>query len=723
MAASGDVGNLLGPYEKWMFDIGKVFDLPDLMLQDSAHLSAVAEFSAPVAVQNLAGVSSSQQPGGAQYWIRLPRLYRNSAFKTRFLPFMISPVHDTASDARLLAQDATSVQGFAANFGPGLALPPGTSGRFRMNFPVRSEAVDDTLPQDPTPPAPDPALAGAPPKVILAIIDLGIPFAHANFRHPGSDATRIDYCWAQSAPAAGEGMVPFGREFTRAQIDDLVQTHQGDEEAIYRAAGLLSRPDGPPMPLSRATSHGAHCLDLMAGNWPATSAAQARIIAVDLPSSAIWETSGFGKDMFILSALHYIFDRADLIRQSYGCADLPLVINLSYGHSGGPHDGSGLIEAAMAELVDFRNTLAPTTLVLPSGNTFQSQLSAQLTGQHFSDDPDDPNGKLARLQWLAPPDDRTSSFLELWFPPGFAHENIRISVTAPNSDEIANTDGLPLDAAGFGARSLRIAGKVVGQLTVDRHRASRWRAMVLLAPTASFAPPAKLVVGADQYGTAPAGLWTLTFRMPKAVALPETLTVAGYPDPGGIRARIQRDTSYGQGNTGARQSHFVDPADLPYSAEGNLSRVDQPMAMLRRFGSLNGMATARSSIVAGGQIASSRLAAEYGSAGIASSANPPLGLGKQVELSAVTERSPLQPGMIGAGTRSSTTVAASGTSSASPQVARQFALSLIAAPLAAGASHDEVLDRLAATPGATTIIKAGTGPAGQLRLGRFVLPG
>ena len=622
--------------------------------------------------------------------------------------------------ARLFNQSAAAVQGFVAQFGPGATLPPGTTSRFRMNFPIRDEAVNPALPIDAPVPSRDPALGGAAPKVILAIIDLGIPFAHANFRHPGSDKTRIDYCWSQSAPATGSGSgsdpVLFGREFTRDAIDALVTSHTGDEEAIYGAADLLSRPDGPPMPLSRAASHGAHCLDLMAGNWPAASAAEARIIAVDLPSSSVWETSGFGKDMFILAAMHYIFDRADLIRQSYGCADLPLVINISYGHSGGAHDGSSLIEAALAEMVAFRNALAPTTLVMPSANLFQDRLFAHLTDRHFSPDPAHPGTRVARLQWFAPPNDRTSSFLECWYPPGTPPRQIRLEVSPPLSAPAARTDDIVPDAAGFGKTPIRVGGKVVGHLTKDHHRGSRRRAMVLLAPTETFASPQELMVGADQYGTAPAGLWTLTFRLPASASLPETAAPGVI---GGIQCRIQHDTSYGQGNTGARQSYFVDPLDQPYAPEGHLSRVDQTAngAMLRRFGSLNGMATAAGTLVVGGFTTASGKAADYSGAVLTSPADPFVAIGPQIDLSLPSERSRLLPGMIAAGTRSATTVAASGTSSASPQAARLLALSQITAPLPNGASHADVLARLAGLPQASPV----SDPASRLRLGEFVL--
>ena len=41
-----------------------------------------------------------------------------------------------------------------------------------------------------------------------------------------------------------------------------------------------------------------------------------RIIAVQLPNTIALDTSGFGKDMYMLSAFHYIFHRADIIAVS-----------------------------------------------------------------------------------------------------------------------------------------------------------------------------------------------------------------------------------------------------------------------------------------------------------------------------------------------------------------------------------------------------------------------
>ena len=230
----------------------------------------------------------------------------------------------------------------------------------------------------------DPALDRTKPIVIAAVIDDGIPFAHAAYRHRAG--TRMDYCWSQGARGAEAptGAVPFGREFVRAEINEMLAECGGDEDAVYHRAGLSSRPGLPPMPLDLAGSHGSHVLDLAAGRWPEDEAAQVRVIAVDLPPTSTWETSGYGTDMFLLSALHYIFDRAARIAASVGLPDgLPVVINLSFGYSGGPHDRTGFLEAAMDELILARRGHAPTALVIPSGNSFQDRLTALIGNEDF----------------------------------------------------------------------------------------------------------------------------------------------------------------------------------------------------------------------------------------------------------------------------------------------------------------------------------------------------
>src|SRR5262249_53551548 len=147
-----------------------------------------------------------------------------------------------------------------------------------------------------------------------------------------------------------------------------------DEDMLYEEAGANAELDYFASLIKRHATHGAHVMDLATGYAPEHEKCppeEIRIIAVQLPNSVTVDTSSFGKDMYMLSALHYIFDRADIIAKGYNVDKLRLVINFSYGYSGGRHDGETELEAAINELVELRRKCTgPTALVLPSGNTF-----------------------------------------------------------------------------------------------------------------------------------------------------------------------------------------------------------------------------------------------------------------------------------------------------------------------------------------------------------------
>ncbi len=69
---------------------------------------------------------------------------------------------------------------------------------------------------------------------------------------------------------------------------------------------------------------------------------------MQLPGTVAWDTSGFGKEMFMLSALHYIFNLASEIARACDCeGELPLVVNFSYGWTVGRHDGQSEMEIAI----------------------------------------------------------------------------------------------------------------------------------------------------------------------------------------------------------------------------------------------------------------------------------------------------------------------------------------------------------------------------------------
>lgn len=654
----------LGPYERWMFGPGKVFDLPGLRLDSSPSLSCLAEFGSPVA-HPAAAVASLLSADHITMLPRLPTLWPGAP--ARFLPLLLCP----ESPAALADHDP----GRLALLLGGLA--GGGARHLRLNFPVRAETIDAAFP------APQPVQGAAPgvsplePLVILAVIDTGIAFAHQALRAGG--ATRIDYCWSQGALSDGSGAVLFGREFTRAGIEAMRTAHGNDEEAIYRAAGLLGGPGLPPMPLARAHAHGAHVLGT-AASIPAEDAAQVRIIAVDLPATALWDTSGFGTDMFVLAALHYIFDRAGKIAAAHGRGEVPLVVNVSLGWSGGPHDGSGALEAALAELVSARRALAATALVLPSGNMFQDRLSGAFTEADFAPAP---GGQVqASLRWFAPPHDMTSSFVELWCDDPAGTD---FSLTAPGG-EVTSV------GPQAGRQDVVVGGQTVGQMTLERYRGRRWRVVICLAPSDPKALPG------PPHAAAPAGEWTITVRR------------AAHRQ-GRIALRVQRDVDPAQGHTGARQSRLVDGAYDRYAPDGALAQVDDAAsgARVRRFDGLNGLAGGPVSLNIAGFVVNRAEAARYSSAGALA--------GRGVDASAPTDRSAFRPGVVSVGTRSGGFVALQGTSSAAPRVARALTLAFLADPPPPGPAPDNYLGRLAGRPGVRPVADPGAGPAGRVRLG------
>lgn len=669
----------IGPYEAWMFGPGKAYDLPGLQLDASPSLSCLAEFPNPVA-HPAAAVAGLLTADGITMVPRLPRLW--SGIAPHFLPLLLVPESATALAAHDPGRLATQLS----------ALAGGGARHLRLNFPVRSETIDAAFPAPQPVQGPAPGVDPAKPLVILAVIDDGIAFAHQGFLAAG--ATRIDYCWSQTAPADGSGAVLFGREFTREGIEALRAAHHGDEEAIYRAAGLLGRPGQPPLPLARAHAHGTHVLATAATCAP-EEAAQTRIIAVDLPATALWDTSGFGTDMFLLAGLHYIFDRASAIAAAHGRGEVPLVINISLGWSGGPHDGASAIEAALAEMITARRAQAATALILPSGNMFQDRLSARIEDGHFA--PVAGQKAEASLRWFAPPADMTSTFAELWLSPGAKPAGHVFSLTAPGGEVTSVSPQVP-------HQDVVVAGRIVGQITLDHYRQGRWRVVICLAPTEPKAlPPAP-------HGAAPAGEWRIGVQRKAGQS-------------GTVFLRVQRDVDHEQGHTGARQSWLVDPAYDRYAPDGALAQEDDPaaQAMVRRFDGLNGLATGAASLNVGGHVASLGRAARYSSAGPVVAG--PGALGRGVDTSAATDRSPALTGIVSAGNRTGCFVALQGTSSAAPQIAAALLAAFRADPPAPGPVGDNYAAALVGRPGFVAVpdpdpgTGPATGPAQRLRLG------
>lgn len=473
-----------GPYERWVYseELGRPFAFPAIRQPDAKHVVAILEGTADPVVMSAPDFRVPPLwPADADGYAITPIAFRDPS---------VGAGTTSAEPDRGIARYLHRLAGTS------------TAPRIRINLPV-SEAswVPDY--------APDLAATGwrkpaKRPKAILGVIDDGLPFAHRALL--GSDGlTRISHLWLQSAGAKTRDRVPLGRELTNGEIDELRSTHGADERRLYRSIGAI---DGA-LPeigwlLERQATHGGHILGLAGGNDPRHRLSKLdddiQIIAVQLPNTVAWDTSGFGKEMFMLSALHYIFHRASEIARAFDIkGELPLIVNFSYGWTAGRHDGKSEMEIAIEQLLQRRIAVQPASaVVLPTGNSFKSSLHARISKQNSEHGP-------ARIGWRLQPDDQTASYLEIWLPEDIDPSQWEVRVVPP-----PGTKGLTGTSICFQADKtlgpvgdprrfveMEIGGLNVGQLSVDLHRGTRWRFLLAVIPTAETGTGRRL----------PSGLW------------------------------------------------------------------------------------------------------------------------------------------------------------------------------------------------------------------------
>jgi hypothetical protein len=685
MAPKDTIDRLDGPYEAWVFgNEGQSYANASGKLAGASFIAALAELPADSQLFKQATQKVIENMGVAYR----PTLWRDpdpreQKDRTAFLPLILQPKPATErmldlSDlqAFMLALSRDGDLHFSTNIDTYVVhASPKPHHGFRLNAPLPPETFDAEFAAKHLQPTLQPKAslkakvqgernsegAKGEPLVIMAVIDDGLAYGHPTLRDRDGEP-RMEFCWLQSAKHSeetAERTVLFGREHTRQGLTELLKQKGGDEDAFYRAAGSI-RNEGMAQRLVGLQAHGAHVMHLAAGSWgrdfKPDELERMRVIGVELPPPIVMDTVGFGKDAYILSAFHYIFDRADKIAEAYEVEKPPLVINFSFGFTGGPQDGSDRLEEAIGQLIAARNESgAKTRLVMPAGNHFLSALHAEISDANLE-------GKdRFDIPWRIQPSDQTANYLEIWYPQEEGEDSPMPEppvVTGPGDGSraaelkpIATTTTPPQKLW-----SLNIGNRVVGQISIDKFRENRWRAMVILAPTE--VPRAKPA-------GAPAGLWRIAVD---ARPIRGTSKV--------IACRIQRDQNSAHPLIRGRQSYFDHPAYQVFAPDGGRQQEDEPGGFTRRFGSLNGLATSENVVVVAGVVAHSAagpdMAASYSAAG-----HPGSSSGKSVSCAAVSDHSPVRRGIRTAGTRSGAAWRLSGTSAAAPQVARALALRLL----------------------------------------------
>jgi hypothetical protein len=512
---------------------------------------------------------------------------------------------------------------------------------------------------------------GQSPALLIGMMDDGCPFAAAQFLKVvnGSISTRVRGIWDQNRDRQpihvntsffGQALQDFsyGLEYRRDSdtstnhigLDDWIALHSSagsiDEDGCYADANFTR--------LASQQSHGAHVMDVLAGSTPISSrispggdrryppnwnsntdpASDADLVFVQFSDDCIRDATGVWLKAYVLEGIRYIMSFAD--------PDITknVIINLSYGPTTGPHDGTAELETALTDLVkeyDGSPGKPRLDIFLAAGNSYLNNEHVVFTGdnQHAE----------VEWTWRLPPDNTVLCFAEVWTDDNNAG-GISVTLTSPSGQVLTS-------ASGVVATTLPIPGgtmpELIGPIVWGNDR------MWLLEVGPTVAAPD---VVANEHGD-----WKIK--------------VSGVGPRVQIDAYVARTDPNMGVTTGAKRSFFVDRiwersrSDAASSTfvDGEFDNTD---SLVSRFGTLNGIATADYPAVhvAGGYVVLDGHKSPYSSAGPTRRypASPRVG----PDYLLPCDESYALEGMLAGGTRSGSVFRLIGTSNAAPELARLF---------------------------------------------------
>ncbi len=245
--------------------------------------------------------------------------------------------------------------------------------------------------------------------VVVAVLDWGLDFAHANLRH-GDGSTRLLALWDQRGAGTPTSPQPYGygRVHTRADVDAWLRSTDPYGHG-YDPADIDPHGHG---------THGTHVTDIAVGCGRAPGASPgvapgADLLFVHLRGDDTRPEDDLGDSVRLLEGMRWAVDAA---------GDRPVVVHLSLGRTGGPHDPSPLVSQAMDRLLLSRPGVA---VVMSCGNYYETRMHA---GGRV------PVHGTATLDWQVRPPGHEPSELEVWY--GGA-DRLRVTVDDPSGRQVA----------------------------------------------------------------------------------------------------------------------------------------------------------------------------------------------------------------------------------------------------------------------------------------------
>jgi subtilisin family serine protease len=257
--------------------------------------------------------------------------------------------------------------------------------------------------------------------VVIAVLDWGLDFTHANFRR-ADGGTRLLALWDQRGGRTESSPEPFGygREFDARSIDAALAAADPYRALRYDPADVDPGGQG---------THGTHVTDIAAGNGRARGSSPglapgASLLFAHLRGDDTRPEDALGDSVRLLEATAWAVARAE---------GRPLVIHMSLGRTGGPHDASPLVVRAFDHLL---RTTSGVAVVMSCGNYRDSRMHARLRVAP---------GERLELPWEIRDAGPEGAELELWYS---GTDGLDVSLYAPCGRRVAD---LPL-GQGFAVR-------------------------------------------------------------------------------------------------------------------------------------------------------------------------------------------------------------------------------------------------------------------------------
>ena len=342
---------------------------------------------------------------------------------------------------------------------------------------------------------------------------------------------------------------------------------------------------------------------------------------VQFPEKCIDDATGVWLKAYVLDGIQYILSFCGPNTES-------VIINLSYGPTTGPHDGTALLEEALSALVTQFNGTANNPkleIFLAAGNSYLTE--GRVT---FKRD----EGQPGQIEWIwrLPPDNPVLCFSEVWMKTVDAG-GVTVTLTPPGGGA-----AMPISPVAWGNNTM-------WQLNVGP---------TIVAPLLNPAPHGDY-----------------------------TIKVSGIAVGAQLDAYVARTDPNLSVRSLAKPSHFVDLKWLQTrSAEADCiytdGEFDNNDSLVDRYGTLNGIATAQNPSV---HVAGGDMLAVNGRKSPYSSAGPTRG-GARIgpDYALFCDESYALEGVRAGGTRSGVVFRLIGTSTAAPQLARQVMKGTLPAP-------------------------------------------